>query len=418
MTKKSLFLIIGFATLSLAIFVIKLALTSPPDSSFVKQEEHVWWEVQSIDTVKYSRDVARQMLGDASFDTIIEEHIASIASTGATHVALGTPYDDEFIPFLARWVSMARKHDLKVWFRGNFSGWENWFGYERIGREEHIQLVQKFILDNGNLFEDGDIFSACTECENGGPGDPRRNGDIKGHREFLINEYKITNDAFRKIGKNVRSNFFPMNGDVANLVMDKKTTKALGGIVVVDHYIRSPEQLSKDIKALAIKSGGRVVLGEFGAPISDIHGHMTEKEQANWIEDALVQLSKLQELVGVNYWVSRGGATELWENSGKSRMAVSVIEKFFKPEVLTGKVINEIGKPIAGARVTLGSKSFTTEKNGDFSLVYVSDDERLIVSANGYKGVEVNDFLHGESARIVLIKENESVLFKFCKLFH
>ncbi|MBU0569261.1 hypothetical protein KKB40_00575 [Patescibacteria group bacterium] len=379
MTKRLSLLIIGFAILSLVVFVVKLKLTSPPDGVFTKQEGHVWWEVQSIDTVKYSRDLARQMGSDASFDAIIEEHISSIASTGATHVALGTPYDEEFVPFLARWVSVARKYDLNVWFRGNFSGWENWFNYERINREEHIQLAQKFILDNGRLFEDGDIFSACTECENGGPGDPRANGDVEGHREFLIEEYKVTNDAFRKIGKNVRSNFFPMNGDVANLVMDKNTTKDLGGIVVIDHYIRSPEQLSKDIKALAEKSGGRVVLGEFGVPISDIHGQMTEKEQADWIEDALEQLSKLPELVGVNYWVSRGGATELWGNSGKPRMAVSVIEKFFRPEVLTGKVVNEIGKPIVGAKITLGSKSFTSEKSGDFSLVYVSDDGILTV---------------------------------------
>ena len=30
----------------------------------------------------------------------------------------------------------------------------------------------------------------CNECENGGPGDPRHNGDVVGHRKFLIKEYK------------------------------------------------------------------------------------------------------------------------------------------------------------------------------------------------------------------------------------
>src|SRR3989344_5428418 len=102
-----------------------------------------WWEIQSIDTVKYSRDLAREKAKDSSFDEVIDTQVRLIAETGATH------------------------------------------------------------------FEEGDIFSSCTECENGGPGDPRRSGDVAGHRNFLTEEYKITNDAFRKIGKNVRSNFAP-----------------------------------------------------------------------------------------------------------------------------------------------------------------------------------------------------------------
>jgi hypothetical protein len=188
--------------------------------------------------------------------------------------------------------------------------------------------------------------------------------------------------------------------------------------VVIDHYIKDPEQLGKDIKVIAQKSVCRVVLGEFCAPISDINGQMTEKEQANWIKNSLVQLSEVPQLVGVNYWVSRGGATQLWENSGRPRMAVSVIEKFFKPEILAGKVANEIGKPVSGVKVTLGSKSFATEKDGNFNLVYVSEGEILSVSADGYFDFELKNFSRNENVKIVLIKENESVFFKICKFFY
>ena len=61
----------------------------------------------------------------------------------------------------------ARKHSLKVWFRGNLSGWEEWFGYPSINRDEHTAGIVRFITNNPDLFEDGDIFVTCNECENG-----------------------------------------------------------------------------------------------------------------------------------------------------------------------------------------------------------------------------------------------------------
>ena len=101
-------------------------------------------------------------------------------------------------------------------------------------------MVERFILENPEIFEDGDIFTSCTECENGGPGDPRATGDITGFRNFLIEEYQVTKDAFEKINKKVDSNFYSMNGDVAYLIMDKDTTEKLGGVVVMDHYVERP----------------------------------------------------------------------------------------------------------------------------------------------------------------------------------
>lgn len=284
---------------------------------------------KSIDTMKYSRDIAREKSKDQVFDKVIDLQVSNIAKTGATHVAIATPYDEEFIPMLRRWVKAARKYNLKVWFRGNFSGWEKWFDYDPIDRETHIQKTKAFILSNQDLFEDGDVFSACPECENGGPGDPRQTGDVQGHRNFLISEYKMTKELFSKIGKKVASNYNSMNADVARKIMDKDTTKALDGLVVIDHYVKTPEQLISDIKEIAKQSGGNVVLGEFGVPIPDINGNMSEKEQSLWLEKALGDLFQMDQVYGVNYWVNTGGSTELWNGAGKSREAVGVISKYF-----------------------------------------------------------------------------------------
>lgn len=320
--KKIVFILLFILSIVLIVFYPK------PEEN--KEEATHFWQVQSIDTMKYSRDVAREKLGDSFFDSVIERQVKDIAEAKATHVAIGTPYDEEFIPFLKRWVDAARKNNLKVWFRGNWSGWEKWFGYKSIDRRAHIEKTVKFILDNNDLFEDGDIFAACNECENGGAGDPRHNGDATGHREFLIEEYKETKNAFEKIGKNVASNYNSMNGDVANLIMDKETTRAMDGIVVVDHYVAGPDQLIIDLKALSKKSGGKIVLGEFGVPIPDIHGKMSEKEQSEWLGIVLGKMFDMEQIIGLNYWTNVGSSTELWDTKGNSREAVDVIKKYYK----------------------------------------------------------------------------------------
>ena len=121
-----------------------------------------------------------------------------------------------------------------------------------------------------------------------------------------------------------------MNGDVAYLIMDKDTTKALGGIVVVDHNVPSPEQLIIDIKTLSKKSGGKIVLGEFGAPIPDIHGKMSDQEQKEWLEKALQRLFNMKEVVGMNYWTNVGSSTQLWDDKGNARSAVEILKKYYK----------------------------------------------------------------------------------------
>ncbi len=228
------------------LYIVAIRLPSlrlPPESIISPRPSPApYWAVRSIDTMKYSRDIAREKAEDASFDTVIDEQVKNIANTGASHVAIATPYDPEFIPFLTRWVDAAREHNLKVWFRGNASGWEHWFGYKRISRDEHKQVIIDFIKNNGSLFESGDIFTPCPECENGGEGDPRIVGGVDGYRQFLIGEYNASREALRAIGKNVEVGYFSMNFDVAKLVMDKPTTAALGGVVAIDHYVRSTDK--------------------------------------------------------------------------------------------------------------------------------------------------------------------------------
>lgn len=378
-------------------------------------DEDKFWKVQSIDTMKYSRDLSREKLDDKSFDSTIDDTMRKISATGATHVSIGTPYDSEFLPIIKRWVDSARKNNLKVWFRGNWSGWEGWFDYPKINREEHLSLTKNFISKNPNLFKDGDIFTACPECENGGPGDPRHNGDLEGHRAFLIKEYEATNDAFDKIGKKVRTNFNSMNGDVAALVMDKTTTRILGGIVAVDHYVATPDKLVNDIKRFSANSGGRVVLSEFGVPIPDINGKMSELEQAKWLSNAFEKLVKMKEVEGLNYWVSVGGSTEIWPKGKSPRLAVQTITKFFNPEIISGFIINEFDKPVVGALINSEYISTASGLSGHFKIPYLKDNPlNLEISAPEYlKKTYQVDPNNDKQIEIVLTKEKESLVSRF-----
>jgi hypothetical protein len=90
-----------------------------------------------------------------------------------------------------------------------------------------------------------------------------------------------------------------MNYDVAMAVMDPATTQAVGGVVAIDHYVGSIEQMIRDIQTIKEKSGGQIYLGEFGAPIPDLNGQMTEDEQANWLQETLEKLAANQSVVGL-----------------------------------------------------------------------------------------------------------------------
>lgn len=288
------------------------------------------WQIKSIDTMKYSRDLSSEKLNTRNFESVIDSQLEAISSLNANYAAIGTPYDEKFIPMLTKWVKSARKQNLKVWFRGNFSGWEGWFGKKRnsITREEHTQLTRDLIRNNSDLFENGDIFSSCPECENGGPGDPRSSGDVEGHRNFLVSERNAALEEFQKIGKKITV-LDSMNFDVAKLVMDKETALAMGNIVAIDHYVETPQKLAQDIDDLANATGANIFLGEFGVPIPDIHGNFSEEAQAVWIVDALNLISKKESVIGVNYWVAVGGSTSLFKDDLKPKKASEVIKRYF-----------------------------------------------------------------------------------------
>lgn len=376
--KKLIVVIISLTVLLSLPFIIASihSNTMPQPSTF--------WELQAIDTMKYSRDGVNNQDIINKIPAIMDK----IAQAHATYVSIDTPYNEEFYPILKLWVIEARKHQLHVWFRGNFAQWEGWFNYPKIiNISDHHTMTRNFIMNHQELFQDGDIFTPAPEPENGGIGDPRGSDEkIKVFNQFLIDSYTNCQSSFEKIQKNVFCGYFSMNGDIAKTVLTKETVKKIGNVVVIDHYVKSPDIMSADIDYLHNLYGAKIVIGEFGAPIPDINGDMDEKRQSEFVESLLNILSQKNDIVqGINYWVIGGGSTALLNDDGSEREVYNTVTNYYNPYVLNIKVFNTAGETVNNPQISFsGSAKPSAVQKENYTYVTTSKFLGVHVTADGY----------------------------------
>lgn len=299
------------------------------------------WSVRCVDTMKTSRDACRQTI-DARRAALIRAEVAVIKGLGASHVAVATPYDSEFVPFLRHWAREVHAQGLKVWFRGNFCGWEGWFDYPKWGTsyDRQIEAAVDFVCGHPDLFESGDSFNLCPEPENAALlHDPRAaNGHPSEFRKFLGDSVEAMNRAFREQGKRVAVNWLSVNGDVGRDIVDRATADRMGGLVTIDHYVPSAAKMVEYVDDIHRKFGCKVLIGEFGAPLRGINpAGWSPTEQADFVEEILEALWQRRDyVVGVNYWVgaSEDGTdeTRIFEREGEGyrlRPAAEVLKRYF-----------------------------------------------------------------------------------------
>lgn len=374
------------------------------------------FEVQSIDTMKYSRDGARNQDVTDQIPVLVDK----VASIYPSHIAIATPYDEEFYPVLATWVGETRKHGLHVWFRGNFSAWEGWFGYDKFkDPNEHHAKIYAFITKHPDLFREGDIFTPAPEPENGGFGDPRRSEEIKRKFfEFLPASYDNCMKAFASIGKNIKCGYFSTNGDVAKMIPSTVLVQA-GGVQVIDHYVKTPEELMRDIQELYDIHHLPIVLGEYGAPIPDIHGELSDSQQEQLVRKNLIELAKHRNIVkGVNYWSAFGGSTQVFNDDLKPRSVVKTLREYFDPIKTTGQIVDEWDEPIAGAAVGIQNLDMTvTDAQGIFSFVSTKDFNKATVTHEGYRSssflIPSRDQINIHNIKIRMNKNGRSLMELF-----
>ncbi len=380
------------------------------------------WEYECLDTMKFSRDTARDWVGNpGGLQKVIDSQIAAIKDLGANCVAIDTPYDEEFIPFMTKWVNEAREQNLKVWFRGNFSGWEGWFGYKKFtSAQEHIDKTKYFLTNHSNLFVEGDIFTPAPEAENGVLKDPGRNPvAAEEFRNFVIQSTAACNESFAKVSKKgIRCGYYSANGDVARLVFTPDSVAKTGGVIVADHYVKTAERFINDLIYLHELQKAPVVVGEFGAPIHDIHGAMTEQQQADFIAQEIELLYKHREIfTGINYWVAHGGETAVFRKDGSAKPVAQVLKNYFKPGIVSGVVVDKYGRFLSGVKVGINNgASVLTDSRGYFQIPVPANSNRILsVSGNDFNPVEISVRLgNGDttSYQVTLNKIHPSLIYQ------
>lgn len=333
---------------------------------------HTLFPHQCVDTMKVSRDRARLLATHSSADGIITSHLKTITSLGADCIAIGTPYDEEFQPYMRKWVEEARKYNLSVWFRGNWSAWEGWFDYETdMSPQEHTAATVSFIERHGDLFKDGDIFSASVEPENGVPfRGLHGNEKDTAIRDFLKREQEAVKNAFTRNSKEVSTEWISMSGGVAKTVLDDDTIRALNNTVTLDHYVASPEGMREYIDHFHIPTDATIVLGEFGAPIPDINGSMTESEQADFVDEILWELFLQRKIIGgVNYWTLTESSTAILDESGRQKQVGETLKKYYQPGKVMIKTSDTRRKPMKNIKILLNDHVIeTTDEQGSATL--------------------------------------------------
>lgn len=389
--KYIILVVLLLAVLGLAVTTVNYLKEPSFPSDSVTDINKAMWEYQCVDTMKTSRDKARAWENRSDLVEHIDKEMTAIANMGANCVALDTPYDEEFLPYLKKWVDAAREHNLKIWFRGNFSAWEGWFEYpHNMTTAQHIARTNDFIRNNADLFEDGDIFTPSPEAENGGPFNQVEVDEHVAFRRYLIQEHTEAQQTFQEIGKDVKTNWLSMNGGLAKRMFDQNTIDSLGKVVSLDHYIADPKQMGEFIDYFVNNFETRVVIGEWGAPIPEINGDMSEDEQNEFIGQLLDEMYKHREHIdGVNYWVLFDSSTEIYNKDLTPRKAVETIADYFKPSEMTGSVFDKNGKPIEGAKIIVdnGSDEALTGSDGKYSFLLPAGVHDLAISADGFDKV-------------------------------
>lgn len=379
----------SFIVLFIILFGITLFVSSPrkqpvaePGVQLVTQRtitspSFYLWKVRSVDTMKYSRDRAQDALHDPSFDSVIERQIKFISELGATHVAIATPYDEEFVPVLTRWVTITRKHGLKIWFRGNWSSWEGWFGYAKnLTPEDHLVNTRSFIASHPALFEDGDIFDPCPECENGGVWKKSK----ETYEAFVPKLRAAAQDAFEVQKKDVRA-VVSMSGGRVETLPDSFFV-SFGKTLAIDHYDDS-EGYKRFLSSLEKKKFS-VLWAEFGAPVPGVQALFGEEEQKHYVKGLFDAFSLHRNvLIGVNYWVLNGGPSGLLRDDGGEKPVVDIMRDYFRPGVITGTVTDTKGGVVSKARVTFDDGySVVTDSGGKFQAVVAAGKRRYTVSGS------------------------------------
>ena len=297
------------------------------------------WSVRSIDTQVISKHWPK-----VTRDSV-REQVGLLKDLGVNYIAVDTPYDR--LEDLRVWAEEIHRLGINVWFRSHWTGWEGDEGAPNImSPEEYLEETGKFIVNNPNLFLEGDAFTMAVEAEQVGVGIGRKFLTWDEYRDFLLAEIAVANDAFSEIGLGgkIHTNWLSLNGWVAMNRLTQNLVEKLE-LIVVDHFVGQSQTFGEledidtlvgktvnDLDEIYTKWKKPILLGEWGY---QIYQKVSEERQAEVVNKLFLKLSTKSYLVGVNYWVHMGNSAAIIDDEFgtnlKFRKAADVIRSFYNP---------------------------------------------------------------------------------------
>lgn len=91
----------------------------------------------------------------------IDQHVDVCAWMKPTHITIDCFMD--WPEYCAKWVDSIRRYNIPIIFRLKWYQWD--FQETLFTADDYIDNTKQFIIDNLDLFQDGDIFDCCAEME-------------------------------------------------------------------------------------------------------------------------------------------------------------------------------------------------------------------------------------------------------------
>lgn len=309
----------------ITIIVLTLLLLSIPLTVILsKQKQTISLPpfIASVDTMKESMDTANDQLTNAQ----IADDVNLTATLNTTHITVDTFYN--YPEYMQRWVNAVRKTGKHVWFRTTFKAWVGQNGAEAtMTPAQYIPALQTFILAHPSLFQPGDIFDPCPEPEDSsywekrwGAGWSWQNAPNAGtdeYNKFILDLTNVADNALHQQGMyGVITTIHSMNGffwERPTALYDSTLQKL--GVMAIDTY---PDNTTTD-PATAAKARVDELTRIYNVRhVPIINAELGYNDASNYIADDTTQdrvlkaeldaISKLDFIIGMNYWVGAGSA--------------------------------------------------------------------------------------------------------------
>lgn len=283
------------------------------------------WTLRSIDTMAWSKDQLQNQIPATSIDQLLRTD----RGAGANTVAVEVPYDaaDTYSPpvtpgYEATWTSAAHALGLHVWFRSHWNNWQGDYGFpietptsdpgRALGTAaavldgedttSYLALTYYWILDNADLFQNGDIFTPAAEPENAGiaPGCQAECmfSSVAVYNQWLQDSMTVDRDAFASLHLQVQVGYWGTSGWIAtNGYLSQATVQDMG-VLAVDDYFQSPAELVANLSQIEATYHVPLMVGEWG----DIWDGGDLSLMVPEVDAIMAAVSQLPNVVGFNYW--------------------------------------------------------------------------------------------------------------------